>query len=395
MRCQAPRGVPARAALKSVLAATAVYAIAGCGALDWIVGNNIDINGAHPVIGQERADVGNSKVGYVLFGQENHFDRVDVVPLLTGGEQCQSPNLPLTSYPLFGSSPDAQDQRPECIEWAFDCFYNYKAGQCPALNNRGAALESPPNQGRLTLQASAVAPPDSDLEYLKMRRNAVQERLIAASNSACRAFTQHLNTYQSYTNLVLGTAAVGTGAAGGIVSNTVAARTLAGVTGAISGARAEYNSDIFAQKLVATIVQAIDESRREWLLALRGSLVEEGTPALPKASPSASPSPAASASPAATPAVLSTAPVQGRQARSITEYTVEAAIADALYYNDLCSLDKGLQTLTQSLTAATDPGLDQVKLDIQKYYAIGDLIRQGSIAPPKPTDHAPPPADGH
>src|SRR5262249_13259630 len=49
-------------------------------------------------------------------------------------------------------------------------------------------------------------------------RNIIQERLIMASNSACREFTQHLNTFQSSSNFVLGAAAVGTGAAGAIVT---------------------------------------------------------------------------------------------------------------------------------------------------------------------------------
>jgi hypothetical protein len=73
-----------------ILAAFAfLTSFSGCGALNWIIGNNIDINGARPVIGQERADVGSNNVRYVLFGTENHFDRVDVVPLLTDGQQCK------------------------------------------------------------------------------------------------------------------------------------------------------------------------------------------------------------------------------------------------------------------------------------------------------------------
>ncbi len=55
-------------------------------------------------------------------------------------------------------------------------------------------------------------------------RNIIQERLIMASNSACREFTQHLNTFQASSNFILGAAAVGTGAAGAIVTAATAAR---------------------------------------------------------------------------------------------------------------------------------------------------------------------------
>jgi len=48
----------------------------------------------------------------------------------------------------------------------------------------------------------------------------------------------------------------------------------------------------------------------------------------------------------------------GFQALSLEAYPVEEAIADAIYYNDLCSLDKGLEELNKSLDIADNPGLD-------------------------------------
>jgi hypothetical protein len=124
-----------------------------------------------------------------------------------------------------------------------------------------------------------------ELDYLKMRANATQERLIAASNSGCRTFTQHLNTYQADTNLSR-SRDCRHGAAGGIVSVTVrlSGKNSFRVTGP-SPVRAEYNSDIFAQKLVATIVQAIDVSLQDSLVKIRGSDVQEAGQPTAKSSP--------------------------------------------------------------------------------------------------------------
>src|SRR5262249_49690792 len=50
----------------------------------------------------------------------------------------------------------------------------------------------------------------------------------------------------------------------------------------------------------------------------------------------------------------------GAQALSLTQYPLEAAIADTIYYNDLCSLDKGLENIEAALEIAKHPGLDEL-----------------------------------
>ncbi len=219
-------------------------------------------------------------------------------------------------------------------------------------------------------------------------RNIIQERLIMASNSACREFTQHLNTFQASSNFILGAAAVGTGAAGAIVTAATAARALAGTTGALAGSRAELNADVFENKFVPVITRSIDDRRRTFLSALRGYEVASGMRPLPesevKRGSTPQPSPSATATPAAalklasdpipsvtpTPGESSGAslpdwksycagsssnavagqnemnaeyqlPPNGYQCLPLQRYPLEAAIADAIYYNDLCSLDKG------------------------------------------------------
>ena len=238
-------------------------------------------------------------------------------------------------------------------------------------------------------------------------RNIIQERLIMASNSACREFTQHLNTFQASSNFILGAAAVGTGAAGAIVTAATAARALAGTTGALSGSRAELNADVFENKFVPVITRSIDDRRRTFLSALRGYEVVSGMRPLPesevKRGSTPQPSPSATATPAAalklasdpipsvtpTPGESSGAslpdwksycagsssnavagqnemnaeyqlPPNGYQCLPLQRYPLEAAIADAIYYNDLCSLDKGLENIQVALDMAKHPGLDEL-----------------------------------
>lgn len=328
--------------------------LCGCGVIDWVIGGNIDVNGARATISQERANAGNSTWGYVAFGTQNQFRKVDVVSLLSGGQQC-------TTSAVFDTAAEQQ----MCMEWAFDCFNYYAPHQCPSP--RPAAVGPAP---------LPQATPDAVSQ--QRRRNEIQERLIAASNSACREFTQHLNTYQAYTNFFLGTAAVGTGAAGAIVTAVVAARALAGVTGALAGTRAEFNSDIFAKQIVTTIVQAIDKSRQAYLVKLRGSEVESAVEQATSVSAAENAGRKQSAEgPGAT-------EIAGKQSLPVEKYPVEAAIADAIYYNDLCSLDKGLQTLTQSLEAAGNPGLDEFYSEVQKYNKINGALGVSGAAALQP-----------
>jgi hypothetical protein len=392
---------------RSVIAAAAVAAVvvvSSCGIMDWVIGNNIDVNGAAATLTQEHTAVGGTKVSQVFLGNQNDFDKVNIVSALTGGQTCYRPSIN-----LYGVFPEDADANHQCVAWAFDCFYRYPEGTCPnppdvrVYPSASPSAASTPSPLLLTRLFSADVKENpkftltSDAEALRLRRNAVQERLVAASNSACRDFTQHLNTYQSYTNFLLGTAAVGTGAAGAIVAGATAARALAGVTGAISGTRAEFNSDLFAQKVVATIVQAIDESRADYLIVLRGKTIEGNNRALLNSRnvPSGgAPAPdtgtagagsGAPANPKPTPIPNENLSDVSKQSLSIIDYPVEAAIADAIYYNDLCSLDKGLETLTQSLSTANHPGLDETLEAVKKVDEIRKVAQGGSFAEPSPS----------
>jgi hypothetical protein len=217
-----------------------------------LFGGHLNANGARGTIGQER--VPDKRYGYFLDGTENDFKTVDIVPLLTGGKLCRE-------------DPKADLSDDQCAEWAFNCFHHYSAGECPQT-------------GFAAVGSSTAAEFDSDIdpsraESQRLSRISVQERLIAASNSSCQEIEQNLNSVQSYTNLILGISSLGTGAAGAVVSAAVAAKAMSGVTGALSGTRSEFNNDVFVQQLFPRIAQAIDISREQYLIRLRGSKVEQ------------------------------------------------------------------------------------------------------------------------
>lgn len=151
------------------------------------------------------------------------------------------------------------------------------------------------------------------------RRNRVQDRLIAASNQACLEFKRHIHRLQAEGNFGFGVLSVITGGAGAITTATSAARILSGVTGILSGARAEFNQDFFARFTATVLTKAIDNRRDELIRKLQ-------TP----------------------------------RASDIAAYTVEMAIADALVYNDSCSLVSALQVTDTALTVAEDPGIKRL-----------------------------------
>jgi hypothetical protein len=299
--------------------------LSGCGVADWFVGNNANINGAQPFLHSENAAPYNNEAIGLLAGRENKFAQVDLVFLLTDGNlppQCQG----------------AVSNSSQCLALALSKFY------CPAWDY---STSSPP--------LSTCLNPTTYGELLREKRNRVQELLFAASNSACRQFTQHLNSYQSYGNFFLGSLATGAAAAGAIVSNLSAAQALAGSAAGLTGIRSEFNWDIFYHNAAAVITAGITEARYNYLLQIRGGNVAAMT---------VSSKPAQGTSQSEQSGSTRTVDLQ---ALSITDYPVEAAIADALYYNDLCSLDKGLEKISQSLTLADHPGLDALGDAQQKY----------------------------
>jgi hypothetical protein len=155
----------------------------------------------------------------------------------------------------------------------------------------------------------------------QQERNHLQDRLLAASEQSCSNYKRYLNAVQSSTNFGLGASALVLAAVATNVASPLAAKNY--TTGALisSGMATQYNADMFSSQLVFVITKAIDAERQEALARLQ----------------------------------------QDRKKKELSEYSLSAALSDALLYHDLCSLPAGLAKLDLNTTMAKDPGLKHLQ----------------------------------
>lgn len=156
-------------------------------------------------------------------------------------------------------------------------------------------------------------------EPVKLRRNRVQDRIIAASNEKCRTYKGSLKAQQGHVNFFLGSLTTILAGAGAIFTRVDAARVLSGTAGISSGVRAEFNSDYFNTLTVEVITKGIDKARTDLLSQIKDYRDGE-----------------------------------------IAAYTVERAVADAIIYHTRCSLIAGLEEASKSISVADDPGLKRL-----------------------------------
>ncbi|HHS92428.1 MAG TPA: hypothetical protein ENK82_03715, partial [Campylobacterales bacterium] len=137
--------------------------------------------------------------------------------------------------------------------------------------------------------------------YSRAHRSQIQDRLIAASNQRCNLYKVYLKRVSTEQNSIFGTLTTILAGAGSIVTNTSTARTLSGLASIASGTRAELNHAIFESVTTSIIIPGIDSRRK----TLHDRIMKQ-------------------------------------REKSLTDYTVEAAIADVIKYNGACSIDSGI-----------------------------------------------------
>lgn len=144
----------------------------------------------------------------------------------------------------------------------------------------------------------------------KEARNRIQDRLIMASNVLCEDYKVSLKRKQAGFNFGFGTAATLFGAAGALVPYAETAKILSGAAAATTGIRAEYNEDFYANITAHVITKAINLRRGDILDGLRDA---RKTP--------------------------------------LAEYSMEAAIGDAVTYHGACTLISGLEVADKAVSA--------------------------------------------
>ncbi|WP_165190027.1 hypothetical protein [Caulobacter soli] len=172
-------------------------------------------------------------------------------------------------------------------------------------------------QERMRLEAALAAfyePLNDDFGPAEDRRDRLQARLLGASDANCATFAQTIYGTQASSNFIFGGLATSLAGAGAITTNQQTARLLSGLAGISSGLRTEANEDFFRKQWMEAVVKAINTSRDK----MRADMTV-------------------------------------RQAQSISDYPVEAAIADAIRYNGECSLVAGMKEVNSAVTIADDP----------------------------------------
>lgn len=179
-------------------------------------------------------------------------------------------------------------------------------------------------------------------------RNAIQERILAASEQRCGRYKVFLKQYEGESNFVMGALTTALAGAGALASPVIAARALAGAAGVTSGVNAEFNDKLFAKLTIQVLTKAIDARRKNFYeQILKNRTKKDST-----------------------------------ESADLEAYPVEAAIKDALTYHASCSLIAGLEEAGISIDRANNVGLDQLDALQKKYPSLNltDIISKKPAA---------------
>jgi hypothetical protein len=247
-----------------------------------------------------------------------------------------------SSYPAISRASFEQvnllemiDPKGESIKDGYDEDWNKKDGKGIGLGSRYD----------LVLTWFARQPDQTD--WKRLRRNSVQDKIVAVSTSRCNVFKTYLRRQQVDVNFMLGSLTTASGVLGAVLPGVNASRNLAGAAGLFSGLRSEYNQSYYSNLAAHVIVQGIELRQNR----LKKELVE------------------------------------GRQNRTISDYSMEAAISDAIVIDGNCSAVAGLIEAQESIREVENPGLKMAARVMASQSALREisqtsysqLIKDGSL----------------
>ena len=177
-------------------------------------------------------------------------------------------------------------------------------------------------------------------EKKRIHRNSVQDKILAVSTSRCNVFKTFLRRQQSDVNFMLGAATTVAGVLGAVLPGVTASRNLAGTAGGFSGLQAEYNNAYYNNLTAHVIVQGIEvrQSRLQKELLL------------------------------------------SRHGKSISEYSMESAINDAIFIDGNCSTVAGLIEAADSIKEVTNPGLARAAEVIASVRAASEIAQADKVS---------------
>lgn len=258
---------------------------------------------------------------------------------------------------LYSYAPNVREAKPGCAEVADDKVLAAKSGSgvLGGGADAGASAAKEPERERLDkalayFNCRAGKALDNDrlrrsagdqLGSAELARNGLQERLMAASQHRCNAFTANLQRTFSRNNFGLGVLTTLAGTAGALVSSTGAANNWSGAAAVFSGTRAEFNQDFMANLAAHVIVDGIEKRRK----AVYDAIQSRG------------------------------------QGLSYASYSVEAAIKDAIYYHGQCTVIAGFQEASDAIKYANDPGLGAALDTATRVRAANLLFQNTNVTP--------------
>ena len=171
----------------------------------------------------------------------------------------------------------------------------------------------------------------------RLRRNQIQERIIAASNQRCSDYKKLLKSLDSETNFGLGSLTTILGGVGAIVTNVDTVRSLAGAAGITSGVQAQFNQDYFANLTIQVLTNGFESKRREIYNDIKTS-----------------------------------------QALNVDNYNIQAAVKDAISYHDNCSLNAGLVQVALAIPRAEGSQLKTVHKTVKDVLSLNETMGLGT-----------------
>ncbi len=159
-------------------------------------------------------------------------------------------------------------------------------------------------------------------------RNRVQDRLFSASVQSCSNYKEYLRNSFTSTNFQLGALTTALAGVGAIFTNASATRLFSGGATIASGTRAEYNHVLFSAFTLDLVFDGVDLARSEF----KETLIRNRRAA----------------------------------ARDFLEYTLDAAISDAVQYHDMCSIPIGVRRASAAIRNESDPGLSRLNQLLQR-----------------------------
>jgi len=171
------------------------------------------------------------------------------------------------------------------------------------------------------------------------QRNAVQDKILGVTQSRCNVFKTYLRRQQSDIGFALGSVTTIAGVLGAVLPGATASRNLAGAAGIFSGLQAEYNASYYSNLTAHVIVQGIELRQNR----LKKDLIES------------------------------------RRNLSINDYSMEAAINDAVIIDGTCSTVVGLIEAGESIREVGNPGFTRAIEMMAGVKAAGAIAQSDNI----------------